>query len=42
MTQQTLADAQTLTEALALTADGTGGWTARLTGGFSNAPRSSS
>ena len=37
---QTLAEAQTLTEALALTADGAGGWTARLSGGFSNAPQS--
>ena len=34
MTQQTLA------EALSLTADGAGGLTARLTGGFSNAPQS--
>lgn len=31
---------QTLAEALALTDDGGGGLTARLTGGFSNAPRS--
>lgn len=31
---------QTLAEALFLTADGAGGLTARLTGGFSNAPRS--
>jgi acyl-CoA thioesterase len=31
---------QTLDEALALTADGEGGLTARLTGGFSNAPQS--
>jgi acyl-CoA thioesterase len=31
---------QTLAEALTLTDDGAGGWTARLDGGFSNAPQS--
>ena len=31
---------QTLAEALILTATGTGGWTARLDGGFSNGPQS--